>query len=480
MRWFKSSLCHSHARDFPGVCLMDPLLLALLDLTDQRALLARGERLLVGCSGGLDSLCLVHALKALASLRGWHLSACYVHHGLRDVAEREARTLAEGMADWGVPFRVRRVTIAPQGSPEERAREARYDALNGAARELACTALVLGHHADDQAETVLYRLAKGSALPGLLGIPMVRPQPGGPRIVRPWLETPKAELEAYARRHGLTWFEDLTNQDTAIPRNRIRSRILPELKALNPALHRTLGANLAVLADEDDYLRLQAEHALALLIRLTGPGLLGWEAAPTRSLHPALQRRLLALAYARVMGGPRGMTQAKLERVRTILAEPGGPLELGDGLRALHQYGQLFLYREVLPPDPIPAHPDGQRVAAHGVRLEAADPANPQAPSALEAWFDADRLPEGLVWRLARPERDRFTPWGRSTPHPLGTFLTKSRVPKPLRTRLTVLAAGDDVLWIPGLRRGAQAPISQASSRAVRGVMDSQAWFDNV
>ncbi|HEY9856942.1 MAG TPA: tRNA lysidine(34) synthetase TilS, partial [Stenomitos sp.] len=188
--------------------MMDSLHRTLLETARRYGLFEPHETILVGCSGGADSLALAHALRAIAPEHGWRVAAAYVHHGLRPEADAEARELSARMQTWGMPFRILHGDVAREAqrtgrSPEEAARDVRYAALNGLAAEIGATALALGHHADDQIETVLWRLTKGSALPGLLGIPMTRLQTPGPRIVRPLLTLPRLEIEAYLRRHGL-------------------------------------------------------------------------------------------------------------------------------------------------------------------------------------------------------------------------------------------------------------------------------------
>lgn len=463
----------------------DPLIAGILALSERHNLLAAGDSVLVGCSGGADSLALVHALCALAPERGWRVEATYVHHGLRLEADREAELLAARMAAWGVPFRVARVVArpAPGQSPEEAARDARYAALNALARASGATRLALGHHADDQLETVLLRLTKGSALPGLLGIPARREQEEGPCIVRPLLGIPRATIEAYLTRNALDWFEDETNRDAAIPRNRLRHQVSPVLRGLNPSLHRTLSANLAVLGDEDDYLRRQACEALAPLLRHEAPGLIGLEKAGLDALHPALQRRVLAHAYARVQGTHRGMTALRLERIR----ESEAGVDVGAGLRTEVRHGILLLYRTFEAPAPVMARV-GEAIdlaGAHvGLLLKGKDENPPLASpppggKGERVGFDAERLPGDLVWRFARPDTDRFVPWGHERARPLSQFLAKQRMPRPVMERQLVLATGDDVLWVVGERRGAEAPITEATRRVVEACRMRQAWFDN-
>ncbi|MBO9542428.1 tRNA lysidine(34) synthetase TilS [bacterium] len=454
----------------------ESLLSSILSMSARHGFFPPAARILVGCSGGADSLALTHALWSLAPERGWHIEAAYIHHGLRAAADAEAEQLTHLMARWGLQFRIARVEARPSPgqSPEEAARDARYAALNALAETSNATHLALGHHADDQLETVLMRLTKGSALPGLLGIPATRPQHEGPRIVRPLLGVARATIEAYLESHGLAWFEDESNRDAAIPRNRLRHEVTPALRTLNPSIHRTLGANLAVLADEDDYLRHQAREAIRPLLRHQAPGLIGLEEAGLTALHPALQRRILAQAYAHVQGTHRGLSALRLERIR----EAGEGVDVGDGLRAEARHGLLLLYRAIEAPAPVPARP-GETIELAGALLSlklAAE--SPQSLGPEEA-FDADRLPTDLVWRLARPDTDRFTPWGRGTSRPLAQFLSKQRVARPLMERQLVLATGNDVLWIVGVRRGAQAPIGPATQQVVKAIRERQAWFDN-
>jgi tRNA(Ile)-lysidine synthase len=188
--------------------------------------------LLVGVSGGLDSVVLAHALKEL----GFSIHLAHVHHGLREDSADEDQELVKRLAgDWRVPFSAVRIAIDRQpASLQQSAREARYRALGQLAVEVGTSHVAVAHHADDQAETLLINLARGSGPSGLGAMRAEArfPSPEYPELVlvRPLLETPKAKLRTYATHQGLTWREDPTNLDEHYRRNALRARVIPALE----------------------------------------------------------------------------------------------------------------------------------------------------------------------------------------------------------------------------------------------------------
>lgn len=197
-------------------------------------------RLIVGYSGGLDSHVLLHGL---AMHRPYWLTqkleAIYVDHGLQTASAVWGEHCAEVCRDLNMPFRVLKIDArpVPGESPEAAARRARYAAL---AAELGFdSALLTAHHRDDQAETLLLQLLRGAGPYGLAAMPAVS-RLGQGRLLRPFLEVDRAELLAYAGKHGLRWIEDASNTDTGFDRNYLRHRVLPLLRERWPAVNRTL------------------------------------------------------------------------------------------------------------------------------------------------------------------------------------------------------------------------------------------------
>ena len=208
-------------------------------------------RWVVAFSGGLDSSCLLHALSGLADRPPLH--ALHIHHGLQAQADQwlaRCRQMAESL---GVEFHSKRVTVEESASVENAARRARYKAFEEFLKP--DDLLLQAHHLDDQAETLLLRLFRGTGLEGLKGIPSAR-ELGRAILVRPLLSVSRAQLESYAERHRLTWVEDPSNRDTGFDRNYLRHSVLPQIEARWPAYRTTLArlAGLAATALPEDAL----------------------------------------------------------------------------------------------------------------------------------------------------------------------------------------------------------------------------------
>ena len=301
----------------------------------------RGRTLLAAASGGLDSTVLADALARGAGLGGYRVVVGHVHHGLRgaeaDADQAAVAALAEGL---GLPFGVERIDPAAQREGhksrarptlQEAARALRYAALERLAGALGADRIATAHHADDQAETVLLRLFRGTGPDGLGGIP--ERSPDG-RIVRPLLRLTRAELEAYARARGLVWREDASNASPRYARNRLRQRWLPGLvRAFNPRLLRAIADLAEAQRRDSEWIRGCVEREAHIRFRCEGEWL-RIEAEGWTELPEALARRLAREALVRA-GAARGVERVHLERMQGLLVNPLPPrvIELPGGLR---------------------------------------------------------------------------------------------------------------------------------------------------
>jgi tRNA(Ile)-lysidine synthase len=313
--------------------------------------LPRGSTLLVACSGGPDSLALLHVLAELARPFGLELVVAHLDHGMRGEAgaadarfvRREARRLGlravVARADGAAWMRARGHT------GEDGLRRLRRAFLVRAAREAGAGAVALGHTADDQAETVLLRLVRGT---GLAGLAAMRPRRG--RIVRPLLHATRAEVAGYLHDRGLVARRDASNDDPAFRRNYLRAEVLPRLAHLNPRV----GPALAALADRaaavSAWLDDEAKRALAAALEPAVGGRAGGAAAGIRLVarnllgyHPIVRETVFAHAFRRLAGTGAGLTRRHLAALETLVVDgrEGASVDLPGSLRARRLGGRI-------------------------------------------------------------------------------------------------------------------------------------------
>jgi tRNA(Ile)-lysidine synthase len=280
---------------------------------------ARGTRLVVAFSGGQDSTCLLHALAR--SHRGLDLLAIHIDHALRADSAHDADRARELGQSMGVPVKVVRVDVAQhRASVEQAARTARYLALQTAAREREAAAVLVAHTADDQAETVLLNLLRGSGLVGLGAMRMDERRLNGTlRLVRPLLKVPRSTTLAYCQQFGLHLVEDASNQSRAHTRNRVRLDALPFLEQFNPAIRDVL-ARTADLAVEDNAVL----DALVADLDLSVRNAQEYALRAFRAQPRALQRRLLRLGLQVIVGELVDVADAPIEDALDML-QTGSP-----------------------------------------------------------------------------------------------------------------------------------------------------------
>lgn len=325
----------------------------------EHRMLRRGDRVLIGVSGGPDSLALLSALAALAPELKLALRACYVNHGLRPAAcRREQEAVRRCGRMWGIPVNVASRRVARRGgqSLEAAAREARYGALFSLAKRLRCGVVALGHTADDQAETVLMWLLRGAGTSGLAGIPpvrMVRPTSGGGgrkqpgiRLIRPLIGCPRAQVEGYLREQGIRPLLDRSNLSPRFTRNRIRNELIGLLeRKYNPQLRRHLCATAEILREDLDWLGRRVAGEFRRTARSGAKGIC-LDRARLRRMHPALRRGVLREAVRRLQGDHAGFGYDHW-RILEGLAQNGrrGAADLPHGFRAEILDGKTVLLR---------------------------------------------------------------------------------------------------------------------------------------
>ncbi len=382
-----------------------------------RDLLHRGDRVVVAVSGGPDSMALLHVLWEVRERLGLTLEVAAVDHGLRADARREVALVRERAAALGLPFSVVEVDVAAErrarrgASVQDAARDARLRALAALARAHGANRVALGHQADDQAETILYRIVRGTGVPGLAGIPYSRDL-----FIRPLLDVTRAQIRRYLRLRSIPSIEDPSNADTRFARARIRHHILPALAGENPRVAEALRSLAASARGEDGVAAGSSlsRRAAAAVARLAARG-------GTASIDVAGGRRVeVSYGKMRIDDGP---------GARTVGAPAGAAAPV------------------------VIERPGGYRWPGAGViQLRNGIARGGKENTSSSAEFDADRLAWPLVMRARRPG-DKMRPRGGRGRRKLSDLMIDAKIARPLRGKLPVVTTADDVvLFVPGLR----------------------------
>lgn len=442
--------------------LMVPLLRRVRQTIQDHHMFERGHTLLVAVSGGPDSVALLHVLHQLREPFAIQLIIAHLNHRMRRGASQDARFVKAAAQGLGIPCITQSLDVPAYGrrhklSPEDAARRLRYAFLQTTAKAVAAHHIALGHTADDQAETVLFRLLRGSGLRGLCGIPPVR-RP----IIRPLIQVQRRDIMAYLHTHRIPFRIDPSNRQRRYTRNRIRLALLPQLqKSYNPRIVQTLSATAQLLAADEAALQEATwEQFSAARIPAT-PDQVHLRTATITPLSPALQRRVLRQALSEAVGHLQGFTRTHLANMMALLRTEAGTrcLALPGGTVVERRYDILIIYRRTPPAavriaQPI-AVPGLCEVEALGVTIKS-DLTQGGAtvrplPTGDVAWLDAEKVGGDLYVRTRSPG-DRFQPLGSPYTKKLKAFLIDAKVPRTERDRLPLITTRAGIAWVAGVR----------------------------
>jgi tRNA(Ile)-lysidine synthase len=449
------------------------------DFSEREGLLRPGDRVLVGVSGGADSTALLHILLEITPGMTLGLGVAHVNHLMRgaesDRDEAFVRRLAERE---GLPCYVERADVkaaaASSGlSVQQAGRRIRYDFFSRMAAAGGYGTIAVAHTMDDQVETFLLRVVKGTGLRGLAAIPLKRDN-----IVRPLLMTSRAHIEAYLRRKGISHVEDSSNRGLAYERNYIRHRLVPPMERLNPAVREAVVNLLTDLRAVNDSIEGDVRSFVTRCVRRDDEGIAadtGALAALTEEVRFRVYGALAAELDERVLLQRR---QGRLVDGIVFGAAPNAAVHLPMGLRARRSYGHLR----------FSAGPDPDEVTdLFPVRLGFNDlpPLNCALTLAVAekeevqlggdpatAYLDMDRL-ESLTVRTFR-NGDRFVPLGMKKPVKLKDFFMGQKIDRQARRRIPLLLSGHAIAWVTGRRIDERFKVGPATTRVLRATLSKR------
>ena len=488
-----------------------------------REMIRPGESVVAGVSGGADSLCLFLVLLRMSREEGFFLQVVHVHHGLRESAQGDLRFVQDLCEKENVPCRCIMADAAAMAAKwgtgvEEAGRRLRYEAFEETRKSLQeergkpCR-IAVAHHREDQAETVLFHLCRGTNLRGARGM-----LPVSGWIVRPLLMESRAEIEAFLKARGMAWREDETNEDTSYTRNFLRREILPGLKEqVNPSTAENIARFAASCAETERFLEAQTEQAIKRVVRV--PGLLSEKRGESgdgnecesesgsgdgfgdrngkrdedrdsdivlglqalKQEDPLLQRRILYRCLAASAGRRKDLTAVHVDAMQDLCTgQADGSLSLPGRVTMLRSGGMLFFYRKDCQRNDFPPAGRQRRYGTalplsreeYACRVFGFDgdlSAIPQ--NEYTKWFDYDKIGMFPVFRT-RQNGDRMTLLagageGGLISKKLARIMIDGKIPAAVRREAVLPFCGDEALWIPGLRMGDRYRITSGTGRVL-------------
>ena len=502
-----------------------------LDFIQRHSLISPGEIVVVGVSGGADSVCLLHVLAKLQKGLGIRLQVAHLNHQLRGTeSEADAEYVSALAGSLGIPITIDRRDVAAYRterncSIEEAARELRYAFLARVAREVGASRIAVGHTRDDQVETILMHILRGTGITGLCGLAPCSPlaydsqeisRPASPLslraergnfiVIRPLLDVSREETMSYCQEHQLDPRIDSSNRSLSFFRNRLRLQLLPLLRQYNPGIDQAL-LRLADIAREDNAFIEQRASELWNEVVKQENNAIYLDGKQITSLPIALQRQLLRAAVTELAGDTRDIEAGHIEAARNLLNKPVGKrISLPHGLICQAGYHELVITRRPsvtaspfsaiaseawqsqLPPCPLPllsgefplkvpgetVFPGWKAIASivgervNSLSLPGALTTNEgTCQSNLVAHFDLQKTGMKLLVRKRRPG-DRFQPLGMSVPKKLYEFMVDAKIPRSWRNHIPIVCSPEQIIWVAGWRIDDRVKVAEASKEILR------------
>ncbi|MBI2842455.1 MAG: tRNA lysidine(34) synthetase TilS [Armatimonadetes bacterium] len=422
-------------------------------------MIGRGETVVVAVSGGADSVALLHALWSLRQDFGIDLVAAHLNHGIRgEEADADAAFVQELASGFGVPSVVEKVDLPRirrqlRMGMEEAARKVRYEFLERVAESAQAARIAVAHTVDDQVETVLLNIIRGTGPDGLAGMPAARG-----KIVRPLIELFRSDVESYLKENDIAWRVDVTNLELDYTRNRVRLRLIPMLeKTFNPRVKDAVLSLSKLARDEAEVVREEAFRTFDDAAREVGDEAVVFDAERFGALPQAIKRRCLMLAIERVKGDLRDVEYEQVERVIDSLDRgedftltlPSGRVyaALSAGLFRIFakvQVQKIDLLRRM-------ESPGRTEVPELDIAIEARFvPPETRPTSETQAVIDLSRISGDLfvkTWRAG----DEIVPLGMAGHKKLQDLFTDRKIPRFERQRIPLVIDSEKIVWVVGV-----------------------------
>ena len=431
------------------------------EFIEKNSMLNKGDRVVLGLSGGPDSVCLFFMLLGLREEYNLDIHALHVNHCIRGEDADEDQAYVESLCkDYQVPLKVVRVDIPALvkesgRSEEEEARMARYEAFEAYADELSKESqadnvkIAIAHNADDNAETVIFHMARGTGLDGMCGIAPTRG-----RIIRPLLEVPKAEIMEFIQENEISYCVDETNSMVCYDRNRIRHNILPELSEINSKALEHITDMCNRLTEVADYISIEA-HGLLEISREDGNKLRkrAFVTAPKVIASQALKEYLSSF-----MPNQKDVSAVHIESILGLLQEDGErQVQLPYKKTLIISYEHLYVQDEAS---------EEETQGTFSYREFDLEPGMKYPTESYTKWFDCDKISDNIVIRT-RAEGDYLTIDSAGNHKSIQDYFVDEKIPRHKRDSIMLVCEGSHVMWVVGYRISEYYKISNNTTRVL-------------
>ena len=436
-------------------------------------------RVMLGLSGGADSVCLFHLLRELQEPLGFSLLAVHVNHNLRGAEAGRDAAFAENLCrEYDVPFYlyscpVEKIAKEKHLSTEEAGRAARQEVFAACAKEQRAVKIALAHHQDDVAETMLHHLARGTSLTGLASL---RPVRGN--VIRPLLCVGRKEIRQELESRKCSWCEDSTNAEDAYTRNGIRHHVLPYLtEEVNPRAAAHMAQTSLDLLETEEYLEQQTDQLMERYASAEKNAVVLRDAVSSEA--PLLQRYVIRRVLEQLAGKRKDLTREHLESVRELFEKQvGKSVCLPYGITAVRGYETLRLEKQGIHlkeerkrksgeevPIPVPAGWEEEKSLAFAENPVTIVKKTSVFPERIEEkkytkCFDCDKIKDGLVLRTRR-SGDYLRVTAKGGKKKLKDYMIDAKIPKEERDSILLLADGPEIWWVVGYRRGESGRVGE-------------------
>lgn len=434
-------------------------------------MLTQGEKVVLGVSGGADSIAMLYVLNELIDY-GLELIVAHLNHGIRgEEAKRDADFVKDCSKSLGLTYVYGEVDTLKYKeehnlSTEDAARTLRYKFFDQVLNKHYATKIATAHTLDDQAETVLMRLIRGSGSKGLSGIP-----PVSKNIVRPLIETSREEIESYLRSKGAKWVEDSTNKSDEHLRNKMRHDLMPSLVQYNPQIKETLSRTADILRSEDEYISKEANKHFEQVFSRNGDELVG-DLRNYSSLEKTLRFSLLRTAMENAYLSLKNISSTHLVSADDFLLSDStsGEIELPAGNLVVKGYETFLLTSSAELERGF-----SYQITAEGkwgfpeleveVSILSTDSLDESDESI--AYFDLDAATFPIEVRNFNPG-DRFIPLGMRDSKKLQDYFTDIKLPKFMRSRVPLFLSGGEIMWVGGIRIDNRFKVQDKNNKVLR------------